>query len=132
FVSKRRSMTSSRKRYIVARMDSPSGASAAATATPQIPPVFTTKLNVVVLSSGEPVTVIGYVPTAVELDAEISSLLEQVALHPVGVNVAVAPLGRPEIEKETLVVMPEIRVAVIVLLPDAPTFAVMFPELLRT
>src|SRR5262245_18983145 len=124
-------MTSSRKRYIVARTDSPSGASAAATVTPQMPPVFTTKLNVVVLSSGEPVTVIGYVPTAVELDVETCSVLGQVALHPVGVNVAVAPLGSPEIEKETLVVIPELRVAVIVLLPDAPTLAVIFPELLR-
>ena len=124
-------MTSSRKRYIVARMDSPSGAADAATVTPQMPPVFTTKLNVVVLSSGVPVTVIGYVPTAVELDAEICSVLAQVALHPVGLNVAVAPDGSPEIEKETFDVTPEIRVAVIVLLPDAPTLAVMFPELLR-
>jgi hypothetical protein len=109
-------------------------ASEAATATVQ-PPDLTTKLNAVVLLSGVPVTVTGYVPTGTEFVAEICRLLVHVApvgVQEVGVNVAVAPVGRPEIPKETLSPTPEIRVTVIVLEPDPPGVALMLPEFDRT
>jgi hypothetical protein len=93
---------------------------------------FTTKLNVVVLLSGLPVTVIGNVPVGVAPVVLIVSWLEHVGVHAPGLNPAVAPLGSPETKKETLWVEPAVRVAVIVLEPEPPkrleTFTVMSPE----
>jgi hypothetical protein len=63
---------------------------------------ITVKENVVVLLSGLPVTVIGNVPTGVDPVVLIVSWLEHVGLHAPGLNPAVAPLGSPEAEKETL------------------------------
>jgi len=82
---------------------------------------FTTKLNVVVLFSGVPVTVIGKVPVGVAPVVAIVSMLVQVGLQEPGENVAVAPAGRTEVTARlTACVAPETKVAVIVFEPDEP------------
>ena len=73
-------------------------------------------------------TVTGKMPVGVELVVLMVSPGEQVALHVPGLNPAVAPLGSPEAENETVWVEPAVRVAVIVLEPDAPGVTVMPPE----
>ena len=81
-----------------------------------------------VLLSGLPVTVIGNVPVGVDPAVLIVSWLVQVGLHAPGLNPAVAPLGSPAAENDTLWVAPAVRVAVIVLEPAPPWVTVMVPE----
>ncbi len=65
-----RARTRSRKSYRTASLAFPSGASSRAVVTGH-PPEVTVKLNMVVLFSGLPVTVIGTVPVGVEELVEI-------------------------------------------------------------
>jgi len=81
---------------------------------------FTTKLNMVVLPKGDPVTVIGTVPVGVAPVVAIVSVLEQSGLQEPGENIAVAPGGSPEASKLTGCVAPETSVAVIMFEPDEP------------
>ena len=85
-------------------------------------------MNVVVLPSGLPVTVIRELPVGVEPAVLIVSWLEQVGLHAPGLNDAVAALGSPDAENAALWGEPEVWVAVIVFEPAPPWVAVMLPE----
>ena len=75
------------------------------------------KLKLVVLLSGEPVTVIVESPVGVEADVEIVSALEQVGLQDVGENENDVPV-KVLAEKLTGWVVPLVLVAVIVLVTD--------------
>jgi hypothetical protein len=88
-------------------------------------------LKVVVRLGGLPVTVIGKVPVGVDAVVVMVSWLVQVGLHVPGLNAAVAPLGSPEAVNDTLCAVPDVRVAVSVVLPDAPCVTVMLPVLLN-
>ena len=83
---------------------------------------FTVNVNVVVCERepAAPVTVI--VDDLVGVDAEVVrvNVDEHVGLHDPGEKAAVAPVGRPEAEKDTGWEVPETRVAVIVLDTDCP------------
>ena len=92
-------------------------------------PELTTRLNTVVRPRGVPVTVIGTVPVGVDELVEMVNCVEQVGVQAVGVKEAVAPLGSPEAEKETLWLEPAVRVAVIVVEPAVPCITVIPPEL---
>ncbi len=99
---------------------------------------LTVKVNVVVWETPEPVpvTVIEYVPAGVErVDVLTVSMLvapEVVGVSEAGLKLHEAPEGRPEVhERVTLWLTPTLRVAVIVLEPDAPWVTVMPPELER-
>ena len=83
----------------------------------------------VVRPSGVPVTVIGKVPVGVDELAEIVNCVEHVGVQAVVLKEAVAPLGSPEAEKETLWLEPAVRVAVIVVEPAVPCITVIPPEL---
>ena len=91
----------------------------------------TTRVNVVVLPSGLPVTVIVEVPAGVEVVVAIVRMLVQVGLQAVGLKVAVAPVGSPEAARETACVVPETNVAVRVVVPEAPWATLISPELAR-
>jgi len=67
-----------------------------------------------------PVTVIVEDPVGVDADVVSVSVDEQVGLHDAAENAAVAPVGRPDAEKETDCAVPETRVAGIVLDTDCP------------
>jgi hypothetical protein len=81
------------------------------------------------LLNGEPVTVIGNVPVGVEVEVESVRVLEQVGLHGLLLNPAVAPEGSPEAESVTEADEPETRVRVIVVEPEDPWSTETFPEL---
>ena len=65
-------------------------------------------------------TVIVDDPAGVDAEVVRVNVDEHVGLHDPGENDAVAPVGSPEAESVTDCVVPEIRVAVIVLLTDCP------------
>ena len=67
-----------------------------------------------------PVTVIVDDPVGVDADVVRVSVDEHVGLHDAGEKEAVAPVGRPDAEKETDCAVPETSVAVIVLDTDCP------------
>jgi len=77
----------------------------------------TVNANVVVRDREPPVPVTVIVDDPVGVDAEVVSVSVDVqfGLHDVGENEAVVPMGRPEAANETDCVVPEVRVAVIVL-----------------
>ena len=85
-------------------------------------------MNVVVFPSGLPVTVIGNVPVGVAAVVVIVIWRVQVGVHAPGGGCAVAPLGSPKAVNDTLCAVPEFRVAVSVVPPDAPWVTVMGPE----
>jgi len=71
-------------------------------------------------------------PVGVKRVVVIVSVVPQLTVQDVGLNVAVAPGGRPEIANEVFCGMPESKVALMVLLPDAPCTAAMSPLLVIT
>jgi hypothetical protein len=83
---------------------------------------FTVNVKVVVWDRepATPVTVIVDVPVGVDAEVVSVSVDEHVGLHEPGENAAVAPVGRPEAEKDTDCEVPESRVAVILLVADCP------------
>lgn len=95
---------------------------------------LTVRLNVVVFVSPPPaaVTVMVELPAAVEPLVLIVSVEEQVGLQLFEDNEAVVPRGRPAVEKDTACVVPDARVALIVLVTDEPAVTDLFPELLST
>jgi hypothetical protein len=88
----------------------------------------TVKIKLVVLESGEPVTVIVELPVGVEAVVLIVTVVEQVGLQDVGEKLAVAPEGSPEAEYETDCLVSEESVAAIVFEPEEPWVAAMLPE----
>ena len=68
-------------------------------------------------------------PVGVAADVVSVSVDEQAGLQDAGEDEAVAPVGRPEAEKETDCAVPETRVAVIVLDTDCRWTTVLFPPL---
>ena len=68
-------------------------------------------------------------PVGVDADVVSVTVDEQVGLHDAGEGEAVAPVGKPDTEKETDCAVPETRVAVIVLDADCPRTTVLFPPL---
>src|SRR5688500_19441202 len=94
-----------------------------------IPPAFacatlfgavTSRVAVVVLPSGVPVIVIGYVPTAVAAVVAIVSVRVHVGVHATALKAGVAPLGSPEAARLTACGVPPCRVAVIDVAPMVP------------
>ena len=83
---------------------------------------FTVKVNVVAWDRepATPVTVIVDDPAGVDAEVVRVNVDEHVGLHDPGEKAAVAPVGRPEAEKDTGCGVPENRVAVIVLDTDCP------------
>jgi hypothetical protein len=82
----------------------------------------TLRLNVVVLETPPPdaVTVMVELPAGVEPLVTIVSVEEQVGLQLLEENEAVADCGRPETEKVTGSRFPDKRVAITVVVTDAP------------
>jgi hypothetical protein len=95
--------------------------------------LFTVKLKVLVLVTPPPaaVTVIREVPAGVELVVLMVRVEEQVGPQEVEEKEAVAPAGRPEAEKVTASVPPDIKVALIKLVTDEAAVTDLFPVLLR-
>src|SRR5882724_7844990 len=89
----------------------------------------TTRLKDVVRPRGLPVTVMGKVPAAVAAVVVMVSVVAQVGLQDPSDKAAVAPLGRPDTEKDTAWVWPAVNVAVMVVAPEAPAITVTPPEL---
>ena len=83
---------------------------------------FTVNVKVVVWDRepDAPVTVIVDDPAGVDADVVRVNVEEHVGLHDPGEKAAVAPVGRPEAEKDTDCEVPETRVAGIVLDTDRP------------
>ena len=83
---------------------------------------MTVKVNVVVWDRepATPVTVIVDDPVGVDAAVVTVNVDEHVGLHDPGENEAVAPAGKPDAEKVTACVVPETRVAVMVLVTDCP------------
>jgi hypothetical protein len=75
-----------------------------------------------------PVTVINDVPPGVDANVEIVRVVEHVGLHGLAENTDVAPLGSPDALKDTGCVEPADRVAVMVVVPEAPAVSVTLPE----
>ena len=94
---------------------------------------FTVKLKLVVLVTPPPVpvTVMVEVPVGVDDVVEMFRVVEQVGVHAVGEDDAVAPVGNPEAEKDTDCAAPETSAALIVLVTEAPWVTVLLPPLLR-
>ena len=59
-------------------------------------------------------------PAGVDAEVVTVTVEEQVGLHDAGEKVAVAPAGKPEVEKDTDCAVPETSVAVMVLEADCP------------
>ena len=89
------------------------------------------RVSVVVFASGLPVTVIVELPTGVVALVAMVRVLVQVGEHGLFVNVAVAPIGRPEAARLTGCVVPLTSVAVIVELPLLPWTTLRFPLFAR-
>ena len=83
---------------------------------------FTVSVNVEVWDRelDAPVTVMVDDPAGVDAEVARVNVDEHVGLHDPGEKAAVAPVGRPEAEKDTGCGVPETRVAVIVLDTDCP------------
>jgi len=92
---------------------------------------FTVNVNVVVRDREPlvPVTVIVDGPVGVDAEVVRVSVDEQVGLHNAGENEGVVPAGKPDAENETDCVVPETRVAVIVLDTACPWTTDLFPPL---
>jgi len=92
---------------------------------------FTVNVNVVVRDTEPPAPVTVIVDDPVGVDAEVVSVSvdEQAGLHDAGENEAVVPVGRPDAANKTDCVVPETRVAVIVLDTDCPWTTDLFPPL---
>jgi len=90
---------------------------------------LTVSVNVVVRDREPPAPVTVIVDDPVGVDAAVVSVSvdEQAGLHDAGENEAVVPAGRPEAENETDWVVPETRLAVIVLDTDCPWTTALFP-----
>src|SRR5437867_4357824 len=90
---------------------------------------FTVKLKLVVLVTAPPmpVTVMVEVPVGVDDVVEIVRPLEQVGVHAVGENDAVAPVGSPEAEKATACAVPDTSAALMELATEAPWFTDLLP-----
>ena len=84
--------------------------------------VFTVNVNVVVWDKepAAPVTVIVEDPVGVDAAVVRVTVDEHAGLQDAGEKDAVAPVGRPEAEKDTDCAVPETSVAVIVLDTDCP------------
>ena len=84
--------------------------------------MLTVSVNVVVRDKepATPVTVIVDDPVGVDAEVVRVNVDEHVGLHDEAEKEAVAPVGRPEAEKDTDCAVPETRVAVIVLDTDCP------------
>src|SRR2546425_575111 len=78
-----------------------------------------------------PVTVMVEGPVGVDVVVERMREVAQVGVHAVGENEAVAPVGSPEVEKETACALPETSVAVMVLMAEAPWVTDWLPPLVR-
>jgi hypothetical protein len=76
-----------------------------------------------------PVTVIVDDPAGVDAEVVRVNVDEHVGLHDPGEKEAVAPVGRPEAERDTDCAVPETSVAAIVLDADWPWTTVWFPPL---
>ena len=83
---------------------------------------FTVNVKVVVWDRepDAPVTVIVDDPAGVDADVVRVNVDEHIGLHDPGEKAAVAPVGRPEAEKDAGCGVPETRVAVILLDTDCP------------
>src|SRR5438552_3047141 len=83
---------------------------------------FTVNVKVVVWDRepDAPVTVIVDDPVGVDAEVVRVNVDEHVGLHDPGEKAAVAPVGKPEAEKDTGCGVPETRVAVILLDTDRP------------
>ena len=83
---------------------------------------FTVSVNVEVWDRelDAPVTVMVDDPAGVDAEVARVNVDEHVGLHDPGEKAAVAPVGRPEAEKDTGCGVPETRVAVILLDTDCP------------
>jgi hypothetical protein len=94
---------------------------------------FTVKSKVVVLLTPPPVavTVTGYVPGRVEELLSRVRVLEHVGVQLFEENEALAPVGKPEVKKETNWELPELRFAVMVLVVENPWVTDLSPELER-
>ena len=92
---------------------------------------FTVSVKVVVWDRepATPVTVIVDDPVGVDAEVVRVNVDEHVGLHDPGEKEAVAPVGKPDAEKETDCAVPETRVAVIVLDADCPWTTVLLPPL---
>ena len=92
---------------------------------------FTVNVKIVVRDRepAMPVTVIVDEPVGVNAEVVTLNVDEQVGLHNAGEKEAVAPVGRPEAEKDTDCAVPDTRVAAIVLDTDWPSATVLFPPL---
>ena len=77
---------------------------------------------------GLPVTVIEKVPVGVAAAVVMVRVVEHVGLHEPTEKLAEAPLGSPDTEKDTLWVAPDVSVAVMVEVPEAPWVTVTPPE----
>lgn len=77
----------------------------------------------------EPVTIMVYVPFAMEEEAEIVQLLVNVGLPDKGAKDAVAPEGSPDADKVTVWVAPDVRV-IATLLESEPPWVTEIPRLL--
>ena len=86
-------------------------------------------MNVFVFPSGVPVTVIREVPVGVRALVAIVKVLVQVGLQAVGLKEAVAPVGNPLAARETDCAVPVTRVALRVVVPEAPWTTLISPEL---
>ena len=84
--------------------------------------LLTVSVNTVVRDKepATPVTVIVEDPAGVDAEVVRVNVEEHVGLHDAEEKDAVAPVGRPEAEKDTDCAVPETRVAVIVLDTDCP------------
>jgi hypothetical protein len=94
---------------------------------------LTFKLNVVVFVILPPdaVTVMVELPAAAELLALMVSVEEQLGLQLPEEKEAVAPVGKPEAEKVTFWVLPDVKVALIELVTEDPALTDLSPELAK-
>jgi hypothetical protein len=90
---------------------------------------FTVKLKLVVLATAPaiPFTVIVEVPVGVVEDVLMVRAVEQVGVHEVEENAAVAPVGNPEAEKATGCAVPDTSAALMVLATEAPWLTDLLP-----
>ena len=83
---------------------------------------MTVNVNVVVCDKepAVPLTVIVEDPVGVDAEVVTVTVEEHAGVHDAGEKAAVAPVGRPEAEKDTDCAVPETNVAVMVLVADCP------------
>src|SRR6266550_2544859 len=97
------------------------------------PGAATVKLKLVVLVTTPPlpVTVRVEVPVGVVEDVLIVRAVEQVGVHDVEENAAVAPVGNPEAEKATDCAVPDTSAALMVLATEEPWLTDLLPPFAR-